>query len=274
MSKIDLHNKKQDLLLALMVLVVGFIIYGMATYETESDRVRKTKAERRAEFVEDSLSLKIGVLPTSDCDVINLASELGIFDSLGVTVHLRHYNALSECRHALRLNLVEGAVVDSLLAQIIENKDTTKLFLSRPTPLSWKLIASKKSRVLRVSQLVDKIVGADSHGVSHVMAEQAIDSLLKKQHLAFIVQVEDPKIRYNMLSVGNIDAAMLPEPFATKALKEGHKLLLDRSKETKGVIAFRDKALKDKRIKEQYELFLKGLDIAADSLAKRKQPNS
>lgn len=237
--------------------------------QSEEEVQRLSRAERRAAFVEDSLSLKVGILPTSDCDILRFAAGYGMgenaknyFDSLGVVVHLKHYKALSECRYALKHCMVEAAVVDSVLAKEIIGADTTELEMLAPTSLSWKLISAKKARVLRTSQLVDKIIAVDSHGMSHQLAEQAVDSLMKKQHQVFLVQVEDPQVRYSMLRVGNVDAAMLPEPYATQALSEGHKLLKDYTAKSYGVIVFRKKSLSDKRINGQKDLFFKALDLA------------
>lgn len=247
-------------------LILTALVASMNSCNTEESRRISNMKEKRAAFVKDSLALKIGILPTSDCDHIRKASELGIFDSLGVDVHLRNYKALSECRWALRSGAVEGAVVDSSLARIIENKDKIKLVYGPSTSLSWKLISARKARIVRVSQLVDKIIAADSHGASHDFVSEVTDSLIKKGNNIFIVQVEDPTIRLKMLNVGNIDAAALPEPFASDALKNGGRLLCDASQKSKGVIALSDKKLKDKRIRGQYELFLKGCEIGLDSL--------
>ena len=117
---------------------------------------------------------------------------------------------------------------------------------------------------------IDKIVAADSHGYSRKYAEIIADSLQKKQKTVYILQCEDLNVRTKMLSMGNVDAALLPEPFATSAIKAGGKVLRDYSSQPKGVYAFRNKALSDKRIKKQYELFLKGLAIAKDSLERRR----
>lgn len=236
----------------------------------EEEKARLSKAEKERLRIEDSLALKVAILPTSDCDAIRLADSLHIFDTLGVDVNLRHYNALSECRIALMKNMVEGAVVDSVLADVLKDKDSVSLTLGPATSLSWKIITSKKSRIVRTEQLVDKIIAADSHGYSHKFAEQLIDSLVKKQKNVYIIQCEDLNVRTKMLSTGNVDAAFLPEPFASAAIKSGGKVLMDYTSKPKGVIAFRKKALADKRINQQYDLFLKGLAIAKDSLARRK----
>ena len=51
---------------------------------------------------------------------------------------------------------------------------------------------------------------------------------------------------------------LLPVPVRCGSLK----VLRDYSAQTKGIFAFRKKALADKRIKQQQELFLKGIEIA------------
>lgn len=233
--------------------------------DDEEEKVRLSRAEKEKLRIEDSLAFKVGILPTSDCDVIRKADSLGIFDSLGVDVHIRHYNALSECRIALMKNMVECAVIDSALAEVLRDKDSVALTLGPATSLSWKMLTSTKSRIVRTEQLVDKIIAADSHGYTRKYAEMVIDSLVKKEKNVYIIQCEDINVRTKMLTTGNVDAAFLPEPFATTAIKSGARVLRDYSAQTKGVFAFRKKALADKRIKKQQELFLKGIEIAKNN---------
>lgn len=257
--------------LPLLLLSVLFCSMFFTSCNDNEEKARLTKAEKERLRIEDSLALKIGILPTTDCDALRLADSLHIFADLGVDVNFRRYNALSECRIALKLNLVEGAVIDSALAEIIREKDSVSLFLGPATSLSWKIITSKKSRIVRTEQLVDKIIAADSHGNSRRFAEQMTDSLVKKEKNVYIIQCEDLAVRTKMLSTGNVDAAFLPEPFASSAIKSGGKVLRDFTSQSKGVIAFRKKALDDKRRKQQYDLFLKGLAIAKDSLERRRK---
>ena len=234
----------------------------LVSCDDEEAKARLSRAEREKLRIEDSLAFKVAILPTSDCDAIRRADSLGIFDSLGVDVHIRHYNALSECRIALMKNMVEGAVIDSALAEVLRDKDSVALTLGPATSLSWKMLTSTKSRIVRTEQLVDKIIAADSHGYTHRYAEQISDSLAKKKKNVYIIQCEDVNVRTKMLTTSNVDAAFLPEPFASAAIKSGAKVLRDYSAQTKGVIAFRKKSLGDKRRKQQQELFLKGIEIA------------
>lgn len=226
-----------------------------------------TKQEQDEKRKEDSLSLKIGILSTEDCAPVLLADSLGLYDKTGVTVHIRKYGSLSECRYALRKKLVEGAMIESVLGGIIMKNDGIALTYGKHTSLTWKLMTAKKSRVIRLEQLADKIVAADSHGASKVLAQQIADSLGKKR--LFIVQCEDVKVRYEMLIAGNVDGALLPEPYASMAEKKGASVLKEFPDYKVGVIAFRSKVLKDKRIKKQYDRFLEAYSMACDSIKTR-----
>lgn len=253
---------------------ISLILFGIAivmsvvSCQTEEEIRRRTLAEKRAAFLEDSLSLKIGVLPTEDCYPALVAEKLSLFDSVGVVVHLRHYNALSECRYALKNKLVEGAFIDSTLAKIIEKEDKRELVFGPATSLTWKLVASKKSRVLRTAQLTEKIVAADSHGASHVIATSVVDSILRRKQNAFVLQCEDINVRYDMMHLNNVDAALLPEPYASRAVKEGDNIIKDFSRKHYGVLVMRSASYKDKRINEQYRLFIKAMEMANDSIKK------
>ncbi len=239
----------------------------MLTYgcQTEEMKIRLTREQKERLRKEDSAALKIGILPTEDCLPILVAKELRLFDTLGVSVHLRKYHALSECRKALKDSLVEGALLDSLLFSQMK-ANGTPLTGGLETNLSWKFLTSKKARIKRLEQLADKMVAADSHGMTHQLAEKAIDSLLKKKQMVFIIQVEDVRVRSSMLASGNIDAALLPEPFATKLQKQGAKWLKRVKSEPCGIIAMRKESMENKDRRKQLELFRKAVKIADDSI--------
>ncbi len=222
----------------------------MVSCNDAEKRERISREQREAERKADSAALKIAVLPTMDCLPIVVAKELRLFDTLNVDVRLRRYNALSECRKALKDGIVEGA----------------------DTNMTFYLLTAKKARLSRISQLSDKMIAADRDGLSKKMAEAAIDSMLRKKQHVFIVQVEDLNVRYDMLQNGNMDAAMLPEPYATMARKIGAKEISlkpyykDTVKAT-GVV-FREEAMKHPDRQKQRALFDKALKAAKDSIEK------
>lgn len=251
------------------LFAVGLLMMGAGCTGEESQH-RLTKAERDSLRRIDSAALKIGVLPVEACLPIVVAEQLRLYDTLGVTVHLRRYHALSECRIAVEKALVEGAVLDTVLIGIL-NKNTPVAYAATAVPLEWKLLTAKKARVTRLDQLVDKIIAADSHGITYALATQVLDTLRRKKQQAFVIQVEDLRVREQMLVTGNVDAAFLPEPFASRAEKSGAKVLKLASPskgESKAVchIAYRTEAMKDASRRHQQQMFEKAVGIAADSI--------
>ncbi|MDO4172378.1 MAG: ABC transporter substrate-binding protein [Prevotellaceae bacterium] len=228
-----------------------------------ADNARQQAETRQRE---DSAALKVGVLPTEDCLPVILAGRMRLYDTLGVSVRLKYYKALSECGRALKDSLVEGAVIDSTLMAWL-NGQGVGLSSELRTDMHWQLLTAKKARISRLSQLVDKIIAADSHGESHRLAELAIDSLTRKGQLVFIVQVEDLGVRLSMLNTGNVDAAMLPEPYASKARKAGARVIGQVKSRPAGVVAFREKAMRSETRQKQLELFKKAVAMAKDSIS-------
>lgn len=253
-----------------LTLLIAALALSVSGCDDAEQKARLTKAEREALRKADSAALKIGVMPTADCLPILVAKQLRLFDTLGVDVRLRKYHALSECRKALTDNLVEGAAIDSTLMKVLQDK-AVKIEGAMATDLTWKFLTAKKARITRLGQLRDKFVAADSHGESLVLAQNATDSLNRKKPSTFIVQVEDPAVRLNMLTTGNVDAALMPEPYATTAQNRGAHWIKEVKSPSRGVLAVRTAAMKDKTRQQQLKLFKKAIAIAEDSIKKYGQ---
>ena len=84
------------------------------------------------------------------------------------------------------------------------------------------------------------------------------------------VQINDVLLRLQMLKNNEMDALWLPEPQATVARELSNPVIWDTKKNDVclGVIAFREKALQDRRVSQQVELFKKAYNLACDSLNK------
>ena len=234
---------------------LGFWLLAMASFMLTScqdaeTQARITREQKEAERKADSAALKIAVLPTTECLPIVVAKELRLFDTLNVDVRLRKYTSLSECRKALKNKSVEGA----------------------DTFMTFAMLTAKKARLSRISQLPDKIIAADRFGISKDIAAAAIDSLLKRKEHVFIVQVEDLNVRYDMLRNGNVDAALLPEPYATKARQLGAKELSitkyykDTTKVADRGVVFRKGVMEHPDRQKQKELFNQAVKAANDSI--------
>ncbi len=255
--------------ITLIVLASLAIMWTMAGCgDSKEQQLRLSKAEKARLDSIDKASLKVGVMPTLDCLPLYVAQEENLFDTLGVTVHLRYYTAQMDCDTALQRGRVEGSITDLVRASRM-SKQGTALTYPIATDTYWQLITNRKARISELKQLSDKMIAMTRYSATDYLSDVAIDSA-KPKFDVYRVQINDVKIRLKMLLNNEMDAVLLTEPQATKARKEGHPVLMDsRDKNVHlGAFAFREKALAEPRRKEQLRLFLKAYDMAVDSINK------
>lgn len=250
----------------LLLLLTACTIAGCGPSKEEQHRLSRLERQRLDSI--DRASLKVGVMPTLDCLPVYVAKSEHLFDTLGVDVHLRKYTAQMDCDTALERGRVEGSVTDLIRALRMQQRGT-KLLFPIATNTYWQLISNHKSRISELKQLSDKMIAITRHSATDYLADLAIDSA-KPKYDVYRVQINDVNVRLKMLLNNEMDAALLTEPQATKALLSGHRLLMDsRDKNLRlGVFAFRETAMSDKRRKEQLQRFLQGYNMAVDSINK------
>jgi len=175
------------------ILAWGVLVMSLAACSgkdgNEADKATSAKAVR------------VAIVEVDECLPLMVAEHLGLLDSLHADVRLIRKGSIAECRQA----------VESGEADVCVNDEA----------IDFKLVTSKKARIKRISQLNDKVIAADKEGHSYDLARMAVDSLINAKQPVFIIQVEDLMVRLKMLTTGNVDAAMLPEPYATMAVKQG-----------------------------------------------------
>ena len=154
-----------------------------------------------AEKATSAKAVRVAIVEVDECLPLMVAEHLGLLDSLHADVRLIRKGSIAECRQAVERGEADVCVNDEAI--------------------DFKLVTSKKARIKRISQLNDKVIAADKEGHSYNLARMAVDSLMNAKQPVFIIQVEDLKVRLKMLTTGNVDAAMLPEPYATMAVKQG-----------------------------------------------------
>ena len=238
---------------SIMICLVSALLLGMASCgDSQQKRLRLSKQEKAQLDSIDRASLKVGVMPTLDC----------------LPVHLYRYNAQMDCDTAIARKRVEGTVTDLVRAARLQ-KQGTQLFYPVSTNLYWQLITNRKARISELKQLSDKMIAMTRHSATDYLSTLVIDSV-KTKYDVYRVQINDLNIRLRMLLNNEMDAAWMPEPYATQARMAKHVALADsRDKNLQlGVIAFRSKLKAEPRRKKQIDRFLKAYDIAVDSINK------
>lgn len=236
---------------------------------SEVRRQRLSKAERLRMAKEDSLALKVGVLPTLDCLPLYVAKQSNLFETLGADVRLKAYPSQIDCDAALLKGSIEGNVTDVVRAERMKKRGTA-LRYATATNASWQLISNRLARIHKVDQMEDKMMAMARFSATDMLGDLALDGVKIKSENVFRVQINNPNIRLKMLLNNEMDAMLLPEPQATTARLYKNVVLMDSGQRDLllGAVVFREKALKDKRRSKQYEVFLKAYNMACDSINK------
>lgn len=230
---------------------------------------RLSRLERQRQMREDSAALKIAVMPTLDCLPMLVARQYNLYDSLGADIRLKFYSAHIDCDTALLNDRVEGTVTDLVRAERMMMKGK-KLIYCTATDAYWLLVSNRNSRVKDLKQMDDKMMAMTRYSVTDMLGDYAIDSVKLDGERVYRVQINDVRVRLQMLHNNEMDAMLLTEPQASEALAAKHKLLLDSRKIDwkMGAVVFRDIIKGDSARERQYDVFVKAYNMACDSINK------
>lgn len=251
----------------LMVLAVAVTAGCGPSYD---DLKKMSQAEQAKLRHEDSLALKIGVLPTLDCLPIYVAKDCGLFDSTKADIRLKPFNSQIDGDQALVDGRLEGCVTDIVRGQRMKAKRGVSLDYVAATNAGWQLISNRLARIKRINQLDDKMIAITRFSATALLADIATDSAKLKDETVFKIQINDINLRLQMLLANEMDAMFLPEPQATTARLYKNPVLMDsRDKDLRlGVIAFNKNAMNDERRRRQLAVFISGYNAACDSINK------
>ncbi len=219
---------------------------------------------------EEAAKLTIGIMPDVDSIPFIVAQEKGFFKEQGVTVELVPFKSALERDSAMQGGKLDGAVSDVLAAAFARDGGFDAVVGSLTTG-SYKLVAGRNETTATVEALKDKEVALSKNTV----IEYLTDRMLAENGLApgDIRKVVIPQIpvRMEMLTNGKIAAAVLPEPLATVAVKNGARVLAgsEQMGADIGVLVFAARAAngKEGEIRALYRAYDKAVDyIAAQPL--------
>ena len=251
---------------AVFMAAVAFMSACGNSYQ-ETKRLSRLERQRLAK--EDSAALKIAVMPTLDCLPLYVAREYKWFCDGKTDIRLKYFTSQIDCDTAILNGRVEGAVSD-LVRVARMNKSGAKVKPQIATAAYWQLFTNRNSRIRQLNQLDDKMVAMTRYSVTDMLADHVVDSAKLKSERVFKVQINDVNVRLQMMLNNEMDAMFVTEPQATLARLAKHKVLLDTRKMNwhMGVIAFREKPMKDVDRKRQYDVFVKAYNQACDSINK------
>ncbi|MBI9046447.1 MAG: ABC transporter substrate-binding protein [Anaerolineaceae bacterium] len=177
-------------------------------------------------------TLKIGVLPILDTLPAHVALEQGYFEDQGLTVELIPVSSAIERDQLMQAGQLDG-MLNEMVSTLFYNQGENQIRIVRyarvassKAPL-FRILASSESNITDAEGLMQVQIGISDGTV----IEYVTDRLL--EHAGYeidaIQKISVPKIpdRLALLSSGELDAAVLPDPLSSLAIQQGAVVALD-----------------------------------------------
>lgn len=211
--------------------------------------------------------ITIGIMPDVESVPFIIAEKNGYFAQNGVKVKIEHFTSAKDRDSALQSGKLDGVVTD-VLAVVFANEGGIDLKMIAKNDGNILLMGGKDSGIGSIADLPGKAVGLSTNTIM----EFTVDRMLVAAGLEAgeIKKVTIPPLptRLEMLQAGKIDAAILPEPLAGLAIKNGALALssTDQLKNKAGAIAFTGRMVRDNP--QEIKAIFKSYNQAVDYLQK------
>ena len=217
----------------------------------------------------DSAALHVALMPVHDSFPAFYAQRMGIYDRLGLDLRILTLQAQLDTDTALTRGRAE-LIYSDLARAIFMQQDTTPLRAVAATEGTLQLITARRGRVRQLNQLKERMVAVARHSITDYWSDRLTDTARMVRADIFRPQINNVRIRTDMLCNGTMDAAFLPSPFAEEALLRGNTLNFTTRDLSPCLTAFvaTEKAATDSCRQRQIRLFLQGYDEAVEALNK------
>ncbi|MBM6761907.1 ABC transporter substrate-binding protein [Megamonas hypermegale] len=241
--------------LLVLIICLGLLAVTGCTSDTQQSADNSKNAS-------DTI-LKIGLMPDIDSIPFIIAEEKGFFKEEGVNVELQHFKSAMDRDSALQSGNLDGGVSDMLAAGFAKDGGFDVKMTSM-TDGNYCLVAGTANNV----QSIKNMKGQNISVSKNTIIEFVLDQMLMENQMteADINKTVIPQIptRLEMLQNGKLDAAVLPEPMGSIAIKNGCHLINSSEKMqiNPGVMVFINDSLQNKseEIKAMYRAYNKAVE--------------
>lgn len=233
---------KKRLALGMVLLIAFMLLAGCGQ--------AKEKAANNTEETDGSKEpIKIGLSPWPGWIPWYLVEEKGFFNKYGVNVELKWFPVYSDSLQALATGKVDAnsqTLSDTLSP--VSNGLPLKVILVNDNSFGGDGVVAKP-QYKTMADLKGKKVATELGTIDHLLLVTGLDRFgMQESDVEFInMTVNDAGPAF---IAGKLDAAVLWEPFLTKAVKEGKGKIIFSSKDTPGLIpdllVFNEKTIKER----------------------------
>jgi len=221
---------------------------------------------------QETVTLKVALLPVLDTLPIHVALEEGYFEQEGVNVEVIPVASAPERDQLLSAGKADG-MLNEIVSTIFFNQDEVQVEIvrvarsaSEEAPL-FRILASAGSGIENVEDLKGVEIGVSEGTV----IEYVTDRLLQEEGFSQeeIATIPVPKIpdRLALLGSGELDAAVLPDPLSSLAIQNGATVPIDDSSHPRyglSVFSFRTEVVEDHP--RAVEAFLAAVERAVEDI--------
>ncbi len=232
--------------------------------EVIEDNTQDTESNDVAELPAQLEDLTVGVMGAVPALPIIVAEEKGFFEARGLEVDLQIFKSPMDRDAALQAGELEGIMTDEVAVAMYQNAGMD-VKITGHTDGSFTLVTAPESSINTIEDIVGKTVGISENSA----IEFTLDTMLENNGIALdaVERVAIPAIpvRLEMLLAGELDAAILPNPFSDAAIAGGGKEVLVEDSETGtflSVTTFTQETLDNKK-DSVYEFYLAYNDAVA-----------
>ena len=173
-------------------------------------------------------TIRVGILPIVESLPFLIAQEKGLFSSMGLKVEIVPFASALERDSAIQSGMVQAAILDILGVSLLKSKGVPIVIVTNMTTPSPKrdlytLLVSPGSKIQTVKELRGRTVALSSHTTPEYVLEGVLSREGIKTTEVEKVEIKKIPLRYQMVLEGKVDAAVLPEPLGSLAIREGAK---------------------------------------------------
>ena len=213
----------------------------------------------------DTTMLRVAVMPAMSCLPVYYAERSGLADSLGLEMVLLRFQAQMDIDTAIINGHADIAFTDLIRQARLSKQVTISPIVGCDEPLS--LISLKTKRVKEVNQMKEQMIAVSRLSATDYWCDRLLDSTHTSYDDIYRPQINDVRLRAEMLRQGLIDAAMMGEPYATWMTMLGHKRLFQSKGKQPRLYAWAATTA----TAGQQKAFLKFLDAATELMKNESQ---
>lgn len=212
-------------------------------------------------------TITIGIMPDVESIPFIIAEKNGYFAKEGVQVKIQPFKSAKDRDSALQSGKLDGVITD-VLAVVFANEGGINLRIISRNDGNIELMAGKSTGINFVKDLKGKSVGLSTNTIMEYSVDQMLAAEGVKAEEINKIAIPPLPTRLEMLQAGKINAAILPEPLAGLAIKNGAAVLssTDQLANKAGAIAFTAASLQ--KSPEEIKAVFRAYNDAVEYLAK------